>query len=133
MSNVPSQANTVANAMKYGQAGYNMNEQAKADLSNAIGQATSFMPASKSGIDSWNIATGGANTSSNLATSSLGLFGVNPQGTYNTTNGFNSVLGQMIGSAQAGSHTSAQGLGAIMGGVTGAAGAVKAVNNMFGS
>lgn len=71
--NSPSQSQTVGNAMNYGNAVYQRQEQAKSDLSNAISQATSFLPSSRTGLDSWGISTG-TNPSGNAMTPQ-GLFG----------------------------------------------------------
>lgn len=101
--NTPSATQTTANAMRYGQAGYNQQEQAKSDLSAAIGQATSFLPQSQSqvgGMNAWNTATGGSSTSTNDANAAQGLFG----GVTNTSGGANqsglaSIAGSTAGAA----------------------------------
>lgn len=54
----PSQSQTVGNAMQYGQAGYQRQQQAKSNLSDAISKASAFLPASKSGVDVFQVATG---------------------------------------------------------------------------
>lgn len=54
----PSQTNTVSNAMRYGQAGYNRQQQAKSNLSDAISKASAFLPTAKSGVDVFQVATG---------------------------------------------------------------------------
>jgi len=100
--NTPSAIQTTANAMNYGNAVYNRQEQAKQDLSSALGQATSFLPASQSqvgGMNAWNTATGGPSTSTAAAAGASGLF----QGTTNTASGSNanaigSLLGNVLGS-----------------------------------
>jgi len=100
-SNVPSQAQTVSNAMQYGQAGYNQQEQAKQDLSSAIGNATSFLPQSQSqvgGMNAWNTVTGGANETSNTANDALGLFG----GINGVNSNTGNTLGTMLGNVKSG-------------------------------
>jgi len=57
-SNAPSQTNAVSNAMQFGNAGYQRKQQALSNFSNAITQANSFLPQSKSGLDAFQIATG---------------------------------------------------------------------------
>jgi len=103
--NTPSAIQTTANAMNYGNAVYNRQEQAKNDLSSALGQATSFLPASQSGVggmNAWNIATGGANTATNTAAGATGLF----SGTTNTSGGANtSALSSALGSVVGGSSS----------------------------
>lgn len=111
--NIPSQEQTTANAMAYGQAGYNQQEQAKSDLGNAISSATSFLPASQSGVGGatgWNIATGGSNTATNSANNAVGLFGgvTNTSGsTSGTAGNLNSLLGSGSSLAQASSTANA--------------------------
>ena len=96
--NTPSAVQTTANAMNYGNAVYNRQEQAKSDLSSALGQATSFLPASQSGVggmNAFNIATGGDNTATNSANTATGLFtGVN--NTANNTSSSASMAGNTL-------------------------------------
>lgn len=54
----PSNTETVSNAMRYGQAGYNRQQQAKSNLSDAISKASAFLPTAKSGVDVFQVATG---------------------------------------------------------------------------
>jgi len=60
--NAPSQSNAVANAMQYGNAGYQRTQQAKSNLSDALSKASAFLPASKSGVDVFQVATGRSST-----------------------------------------------------------------------
>ena len=55
--NAPSQLDTVANAMRYGEAGYARKQQSLSNLSAALQQVSSFLPNSKSGIDAFGTAT----------------------------------------------------------------------------
>lgn len=57
-ANAPSNTDTVANAMQYGAAGRARVVQNQSLLSQAINNASSFMPASKSGVDVFQVATG---------------------------------------------------------------------------
>lgn len=69
LTNVPSQSQTVSNAMQYGNATYQRQQQAKSNLSDAISKATSFIPASNNGnVNAWSVGTGqqGAGTATNL-------------------------------------------------------------------
>jgi hypothetical protein len=96
--NTPSALNTVANATTYGNATYQRQEQAKSDLSGALGQASSFLPVSKSSVDSWNAATGGSNTATNTANSGLSQFtGINNTATNSATN--TGLAGSLFGDA----------------------------------
>lgn len=111
-ANTPSQVNTASNAMQYGDATYQRQEQAKGDLSQALGEATSFLPASQSqvgGMNAWNTATGGANTTTNTANAGLGLFGGpnNYSGLTNTSNQNNlaGILNSALGGAVSSSNT----------------------------
>lgn len=75
--NSPSQTATVSNAMNFGTALQNK----QGLLSNAINTATSFLPASKSGVDSFGIASGQATNSTNPgATNFLGTQNASTQG-----------------------------------------------------
>src|ERR1051326_3492575 len=56
--NAPSASNAVSNAMQYGQAGYARKQQAISNLSDALSKASAFLPASKSGVDVFQVATG---------------------------------------------------------------------------
>jgi hypothetical protein len=57
-ANSPSQTDTVANAMRYGAAGHARQQEAKSNLSDAIGKAAAFLPTAKSGVDVFQTATG---------------------------------------------------------------------------
>jgi hypothetical protein len=96
--NTPSALNTTSNAMTYGNAVYQRQEQAKSDLSGALGQASNFLPVSKSSVDSWNAATGGSNTATNSANNAVGQF----SGVNNTTansSASSSLLGSLFGNS----------------------------------
>ena len=54
----PSMTETVAGAQRYGDAAYNRQNQAKNQLTNALSVATGALPAMKSGIDAFQVATG---------------------------------------------------------------------------
>jgi hypothetical protein len=56
--NAPSATDTIANAMQYGQAGFARQQAAKSNLSQAISNASAFLPAAKSGVDVFQVATG---------------------------------------------------------------------------
>lgn len=58
----PSQSETVANAMRYGEAGRNRELQNQNSLSQAIAASTAFLPASRSGMDVFQVATGRPST-----------------------------------------------------------------------
>jgi hypothetical protein len=58
-ANSPSQLDTVGNAMQFGAAGRERVMQNQDALTRAISAATAFLPASNSGIDTFQIATGG--------------------------------------------------------------------------
>ncbi len=65
----PSQTNTVGNAMTYGQKSYERKTQAQDTLSKAIQASAAFLPAAKSGVDVFQVATGRAsvpNSGNNL-------------------------------------------------------------------
>lgn len=70
----PNQSQMVGNAMQYGQAGFQRSQAAKSNLSDAISKAAAFLPASKSGVDVFQVATG----RSSQANQGNGLFpGIN--------------------------------------------------------
>lgn len=54
----PSQTETVANAMRYGEAGRKRVLENQGALGNAIMAASNFLPASRSGVDVFQVATG---------------------------------------------------------------------------
>lgn len=58
--NTPDQTSTVANAMTFGQAGYNRKLQAQDTLGKALSVGTGFLPASKSNVDVLQVGTGRA-------------------------------------------------------------------------
>jgi hypothetical protein len=57
-ANAPSQLDTVGNAMKFGAAGRARDEANQNALSRAIQASTAFLPASKSNVDVFQVATG---------------------------------------------------------------------------
>lgn len=69
--NAPSATDTVANAMTFGQAGYQRKQQAISNLSDAISKASAFLPSSRSGIDAFQVATG-RSSQANPGQSNLG-------------------------------------------------------------
>lgn len=111
-SNTPSAINTASNAMTFGNATYQRQEQAKSDLSSALGQATSFLPASQSGVggmNAFNIATGGGQTATNDANAGLGLF-AGPTNYSNLTdqsnqNNLSSILSSALGTGASMANT----------------------------
>lgn len=56
--NAPSATDTIANAMTYGNAAFQRQQTEKSTLSNAIAAASSFLPASKSGVNAFDVGTG---------------------------------------------------------------------------
>ena len=60
--NAPSPINTISDAMRYGNAGYQRKTQQQNLLSDAIKQSSSFLPAAKSGVDVFQVATGKSST-----------------------------------------------------------------------
>lgn len=67
----PNQTEIVGNAMRYGEAGRNRVTQNQNALSQAIAASTAFLPASRSGVDVFQVATGrssGANAGENKFT-----------------------------------------------------------------
>lgn len=60
--NAPSNLETVSNAMQYGQAGRARLSQNRNELSQAISAATAALPAFKSGVDVFQVATGKSST-----------------------------------------------------------------------
>lgn len=87
-ANAPSNLETVANAMQYGQAGRNRILQNQNALTAAINASTAFIPTTKSGVDVFQVATG----KSSQANSGNSLFtGIN-QGNNATGNNFASQL-----------------------------------------
>jgi len=69
-ANAPSQLDTVSNAMRFGEAGRKRQLENQSELSKAVAAATAFLPASRTGIDPYQIATG--------KTSTAGFAGVTP-------------------------------------------------------
>lgn len=85
-SNAPSNLETVSNAMQYGQEGFKRLQTNRSALSTAIANATAAMPAFRSGVDVFQVATGkpsgpnpgnaqftGINNTNNAANQALGL------------------------------------------------------------
>lgn len=93
----PSQSQTVANAMQYGQAGYQMKQQAISNLSQALNNASSFLPQSRSGIDAFQVATG-RSSQSNPGQSNMGnsMFGGINQSSGNGSGAYG-LAGTMFG------------------------------------
>ena len=60
--NAPSNLDTVANAMQFGQAGRNREIQNQNQLGQAIQASTAFLPASRTGFDTFTAATGKGQT-----------------------------------------------------------------------
>jgi len=70
VQNAPSATETVARGLTYGQAGRNRQVEERNALTTAINAANQFLPASKSGVDVFSVATGrgGTNVGNNLFT-----------------------------------------------------------------
>lgn len=81
-SGAPSNLDTVSNAMTFGSAGRNRQLQSQDQLTKAISAATQFLPQSKSGVDTFQIATG-KSSGTGLGTAALG------SGNTGTSNGSN--------------------------------------------
>lgn len=105
----PSQTATVSNAMQFGSA----LQQKQQNLASAISTATSFLPSSKSGVNTFGIGTGAATTQSNPGASQF--LGTNNNAAGNATqtanatgnNLLNNITGQQN---NANSLISAQGI-----------------------
>lgn len=54
----PSQTAALANALQFGQASYNRQNNAKNQLGQAIGLGTAYLPTAQSGVDPFMVATG---------------------------------------------------------------------------
>lgn len=93
--NSPSQTATVANAMQFGTA----LQQKQANLANAINTATSFLPSSRSGVNTFNVGTGAATTQSNPgANEFLGTQNnATNNATSNATSSSNNLLSNITG------------------------------------
>lgn len=57
-ANAPSNTETIANAMRYGQAGRERQVENQNQLAKAIAASTAFLPASQSGINTFAVGTG---------------------------------------------------------------------------
>lgn len=69
-ANAPSNTDTIANAMQYGQAGYQRKQQAISNLSDAIGKSAAFLPNAGTGFNIGNInQIGSGNASINPGSS----------------------------------------------------------------
>jgi hypothetical protein len=91
----PSQTNTLANAMQYGQAGFNRMQQNRSALSQALNSSTAFLPTSKSGMNAASLATGGMGINNPGAQY---FTGINQQATPGVANGLaGSLFGQGSG------------------------------------
>jgi len=93
MSGAPSQTNVISNAMNYGAAGTARQTLAQNQLASAIQQASAFLPASQSGINGFNIATG-QNQQSNVNAGNNLFTGVN---TGNQGNNVQNMTGATAG------------------------------------
>lgn len=69
--NAPSNLDTVSNAMQFGEAGNKRLQQNRSNLSSAISLATASLPSFKSGVDTFQIATG----KSSVPNAGAGQFG----------------------------------------------------------
>lgn len=88
----PSQLETVGNAMRYGQAGFNRLQTNRSALSTAIANAAAALPTFKSGVDVFQVATG---KSSQPNTGNAQFTGVN-----NVNNAANQALNLASGMGQ---------------------------------
>lgn len=99
-ANAPSQLQTVANAMQFGQAGRQREMENQNQLSKAIAASTAFLPAAKTNVDVFQVATGkpsyaqqdnrfNTNTASNAADLAQGL--LNTGASFWTTNANNNA------------------------------------------
>lgn len=87
-NNAPSALDTVRNATRYGSAARNRELENQNQLTKAISAATSFIPTSKSGVDTFKLATGKDSSASNpFAQAALGA------GNTGTSNGSNLFSG----------------------------------------
>lgn len=134
VGNAPSATEAAGNAMTYGQAGYQRQQQAKSNLSQAIQSAAAFMPTAKSGVDVFQVATGRSSTPNPGNALFPGVNQTNSNASYGLAG---STLGNM-NQAQMNQDTInsqkkdwldqfnqfAGGLSSIMGSVGGAAGAM---------
>lgn len=57
-NNAPSNTDITANAMQFGNLGYQRKQTAISNLSDAISKASAFLPSAKSGVDVFQVATG---------------------------------------------------------------------------
>lgn len=57
-NNAPSNTDVTANAMQFGNLGYQRKQTAISNLSDAISKASAFLPSAKSGVDVFQVATG---------------------------------------------------------------------------
>jgi len=92
-ANAPSATETVANAMQYGQAGYQRKVQQQSLLGSAISTASSFLPTAKSGVDVFQVATGRPSTTNQGAGQFTGV--QQPDQTAN--NVMSGLMGNMTG------------------------------------
>jgi hypothetical protein len=103
--NAPSQTAAISNAQTFG----NLQQQNKQNLQQAIQTATSFLPASSpgtSGINGFNIGSGGATTQNNAG---LNQFLQPGQNQATTAAAGNAALGgQLLGGANTSANTAAQ-------------------------
>lgn len=103
--NAPSATDTVSNAMRYGEAGHARQQEAKSNLAQAIQSAAAFLPASKSGIDAFQVATG----RTSMTNPGGALFpGVNQSGQNSSFGLAGNILGNMTGIQTTNSQLDAQ-------------------------
>ena len=132
-ANIPSQSQTVANAMQYGNAATQRKQQAQSGLSEAISKATSFMPASNNpNVNAWSVGTGtqgsnlggqlfssAYNTGNNIASTATNQAN-NTASLYATGAGVQTANNQIGAQAAASNSNSNAGMvGSIIGGLGG--------------
>lgn len=71
--NAPSNSDTVANAMVYGQAANQRQQQAKSNLAQALQLSTNFLPTAQTGVNPFATVSAGT-TTSNANNQGVGLF-----------------------------------------------------------
>lgn len=104
--NAPSASDTVANAMQYGQAGYQRRLGQQNLLADAITKSASFIPAANTGFNPTNIQGIGSGAAS--VNPGSGMFsGVQAPDTSTGTNAFNQLFGQYGSLANTGASNAA--------------------------
>lgn len=127
----PSNLSTVANAMQFGNAAYARKQAAQNALSQAINSATAFLPASRTGMEGFGIATGktaGANTGEAKFT------GIAQPDTSTSANLVNNLLSETFGlSGQSLAGVQAKkSKGGFLNKFTGTLGALGSLGGIFG-